>query len=516
MQKQFKLLKKEIDEFRELGHEFLDKKISVGDFKGKSGGMGVYAQRGGNSFMIRLRTNSGILKMNHLKLIDSFIKRYNLKNIHLTTRQAIQLHNLGIDDVCDIMSESLDNGLYTRGGGGNFPRNVGLAPMSGVEKNEAFDATEVANAISGYLTKQITEYKLPRKLKISISTSSKDTANSTINDIGFLGINENGKAAFKLFLAGGLGSNPEVSIEYPERIAPQDVLYCVEAMVRLFMAEGDYQNKAKARTRYIPKRMGRDEFIACFKKHFEDVKSEKDLTLDLDIKLSETLDNYTHKLSETPYLIPQRQDGLYTVIVHPTCGILASEDFHTLIKFLEENENSQARLSMNEDIYVRNLTEEQAENLLALTSHLRGNHKVHQSLSCVGVPTCQIGIEESQNLVKSILEYLSDNSLKEDFLPQIHVSGCQNSCARHQTSELGFIGGKRKVGEALESIFTLYTGGRVEDGKTKLGNPMGSMIAKHIPEFVGELSKELENKHKSFSEYTDTDEFKNLVKKYAL
>lgn len=70
------------------------------------------------------------------------------------------------------MEKSLDNGLYTRGGGGNFPRNVSLSPMSGVEKGEAFDVTDFANAISKYLMERITTYKLPRKLKISISSSS--------------------------------------------------------------------------------------------------------------------------------------------------------------------------------------------------------------------------------------------------------------------------------------------------------------------------------------------------------
>ena len=45
------------------------------------------------------------------------------------------------------MEKALNNGLYTRGGGGNFPRNVSLSPMSGVEKNEAFDVTEFANEL---------------------------------------------------------------------------------------------------------------------------------------------------------------------------------------------------------------------------------------------------------------------------------------------------------------------------------------------------------------------------------
>lgn len=64
------MLKSEISSFRELGHKFLNKEVSVGDFKGASGGMGVYAQRGGQNFMIRLRTPSGIIPLKHMKLIS--------------------------------------------------------------------------------------------------------------------------------------------------------------------------------------------------------------------------------------------------------------------------------------------------------------------------------------------------------------------------------------------------------------------------------------------------------------
>lgn len=128
------MLKNEIKDFRKLGHKFLDKEVSVGDFKGVSGGMGVYAQRGGEKFMIRLRTSSGVISLKHMKLIAGFMDEYRIKQLHLTTRQAVQLHDLRIDDVCDIMETAVDNGLYTRGGGGNFPRNVSLSVMSGVEK----------------------------------------------------------------------------------------------------------------------------------------------------------------------------------------------------------------------------------------------------------------------------------------------------------------------------------------------------------------------------------------------
>lgn len=45
MQNQYELLKNEIKTFREEGHKFFNKELSVGDFKKISGGMGVYGTK---------------------------------------------------------------------------------------------------------------------------------------------------------------------------------------------------------------------------------------------------------------------------------------------------------------------------------------------------------------------------------------------------------------------------------------------------------------------------------------
>lgn len=513
------LLKTEIEDFRKIGHQFFNKELSVGEFKGKSGAMGVYAQRGGQSFMVRLRTNSGIISLEHLNLIESFLKKYKMEKLHLTTRQAVQLHDLGIDDVCDIMLESLDNGLYTRGGGGNFPRNVSLSPLSGVEKNEAFDVTEVANRITAYLMERITTYKLPRKLKISVSSSDNDGANATINDLGFVAKVENNETYFDLYLAGGLGNNPGISIPYGKKVKPEDVLYYVEAMVELFMAEGDYTNKTKARTRYIPRRMGVEAFLNAFDSHLEKVISSKDLKLnDLNIEISKTLENYTHSLKESDCLIHQRQDGLYTLIVHPVNGQLYTDDFSKLVKFANENQNVEIRLSMNENMYVRNLNEAQALELISMTESFRGKNKIQQSVSCIGVPTCQLGIEQSQTLLRNVLSYLETNKISQDRLPSINISGCQNSCGRHQASDLGFAGGKRKVGDAIEDVFDVYVGGIIGVGKTALGEKIGTMIMRDIPCFIGDLANLLEEKNIDYRELIikDMASFKNVADKYLI
>ena len=54
-----------------------------------------------------------------------------------------------------------------------------------------------------------------------------------------------------------LGRNPKLAVILDELINPSDVLYYVDGMVSMFKAEGDYENKNKARVRYILERMGR-------------------------------------------------------------------------------------------------------------------------------------------------------------------------------------------------------------------------------------------------------------------
>ena len=121
------------------------------------------------------------------------------------------------------MSESIDHNLYTRGGGGNFPRNVSLSVMSGVEKGEYFDVTPFAHEVSRYLMGQITTYKLPRKLKIAFSSSDRDDSNATLNDLGFMATVKDGQPLFRLFIAGGLGGNPAPSLHYDKLVEPKDI-----------------------------------------------------------------------------------------------------------------------------------------------------------------------------------------------------------------------------------------------------------------------------------------------------
>lgn len=94
-------LKDEIELFREQTNKFIQKEISVKDFKGFSGGFGSYAQRGGEKFMLRLRMNQGVMSKDKLAFLCRVCKQHDVKKAHITTCQTIQLHDLS-DVGCSI------------------------------------------------------------------------------------------------------------------------------------------------------------------------------------------------------------------------------------------------------------------------------------------------------------------------------------------------------------------------------------------------------------------------------
>ena len=506
----------EIEGFRETGHKFINGELNLMQFKHSSGGFGVYAHRGGKEFMIRLRIPSGVTDIGEMEKVYEFAERYGLDKIHLTTRQAIQLHGLNIDEICDLMKEALDNDIYTRGAGGNYPRNVAMSPLAGVDPNEAFDVTPYALAIGNYFLERIYTYKLPRKLKVSVSSGKDDAAHCTVQDLGFVAVNKDGKEYFEVYLGGGLGQNPKLAAKYQDLIEPKDVLYYVEAMVRMFMAEGDYENRNRARVRYILDRMGEKDFLDCYRKHVNEVKEKENLEINVEAKVYNK--EGIEVEIENPRLFKQKQKGLYSVYLHPIGGQLLIKDLKAILDLLNEFKDTDIRLAMSEGVYFRNLNGNEAKRLLELTEDMSAKTKFEQSVSCIGVPICQIGLCNSQGTLNAVMDYFKVNNYRLDILPAVHFSGCQNSCGVHQISSIGFTGKKKRVGDKVDECFTLFVGGAYGVGNSKIGVAYGDIPAATIPEFLLELAKKVEGSNLEFNNYIieKEDEFKELINKYAV
>lgn len=511
MEKKFdtELWKEDYEEFARVTAQFYKKEISMKEYKGFSGGFGSYAQRGGEASMLRLRLPGGELSLEKLKFIADSMKRYHIDKAHLTTCQTVQLHNLSETAVCGVAAEALNYGIVTRGGGGDFPRNVMVSPLSGVEEGEFFDVMPYAKKTSDYLMELIRGPKLPRKLKVGFSNSPKNMTHATFRDLGFAA-REDG--TFDVYSAGGLGNQPKLGVKVAEAADPLDILFYVRAMYETFLAYGNYENRGKARTRYMQESLGGPEqYKKAYLEKLDAVyRSGKNLRLNPDELLEQKaavlekgrLEEVTSlpddlESMDGKRMIRQKQKHLYAVHYHPLGGDIAPEMFGKLYQLLKEMKGTGIRLAPDESMYVINCTAEEARKVLELTSD-SAKTDFECSVACIGASICQIGVRDSQALLKKLVKMEQEEGFGDGVLPAIHISGCPSSCGTHQIGTIGFHGGVKMINKVPHPAFTLHYNGREQEGAEQFGETLGVILEEDIPDFLRQIGRRVQQSGENF------------------
>ncbi len=481
--------KKDLPEFKEKTAAFYAGELSKGDYKGFSGFYGSYAQKGGAASMLRLRMTAGRVTKEKLAFTAKAVRKHKIEKIHFTTCQTIQLHDLRQDALCSIMEDALDARIVTMGGGGDFPRNVMCSPLSGVEKEEYFDVSPWAEAAGEYLMHFIKAEKMPRKLKVGFSNSPKNMTHATYRDLGFAA-REDGR--FDVYSAGGLGNNPRFGVKVAEGIEPEMILYYIKAMWLTFRAYGNYQNRGKARTRYMQEAVGGAEKYkeAYLEKLKEVLDSEEDLRIRPEKKTVTKSGDGTSVTGSR--IIEQKQNGLYTVAWHPIGGQPRAESLCALSDMIADMEEAEVRLAPDETAYIINLTGTEAQKVLELTAD-SAESLFETSVSCIGASICQIGLRDSQALLGACVDAVREAGIPDGALPQIHISGCPSSCGTHQTGRIGFRGAVKKVDKKPQPAFVLYVNGDDRQGQETMGRELGTVLEECIPELLVKLGKTVAN-----------------------
>ncbi len=480
--------KADLPEFREKTAAFYAGEMNKGAYKGFSGYYGSYAQKGGSASMLRLRMPAGRVTREKLAFVADMIEKYQVNRVHFTTCQTIQMHDLGQEAVCGMIEDALDAGIITMGGGGDFPRNVMCSPLSGVEAGEYFDVRPWAEAAGNYLLGFIKAEKMPRKLKVGFSNSPKNLTHATYRDLGFAA-REDG--CFDVYSAGGLGNNWRMGVKVAEAVAPERILYYIKAMWLTFRAYGNYENRGKARTRYMQEALGGPEqYKEAFLAKLQQVLDSGE-NLDLSVKPEPVEKQGNGQLAEGARVLAQKQPGLYTVVWHPLGGQPSVESLKALSETIQGMDQVELRLAPDESAYVINLTAKEAEAVLAATPD-SARSLFETSVSCIGASVCQVGVRDSQELLAACVKAVREAGIADGALPQIHISGCPSSCGTHQTGALGFRGGAKAVNGKSLPAFVLFAGGEAHQGRERFGQELGVILADQIPEFLVKLGKTVE------------------------
>lgn len=511
-------IKEEINKYENKINEYMQGLVDP-NIRAVRAIMGVYPERQKEKYMLRIKTPAGIITPEQFEAISKIADKYSHGKIHFTTRQDIQFQGVELGDTVKIMRESLELGIDTMGAGGNSARNIACSPLSGVAKDEVFDVTPHAVKASQHLLKDPSCLKLPRKYKVTFSNDTSDTAYATIADLGFIARIENGKKGFEVYGGGGLGGSPTTAFKLSDFIEEKDVLYYVEAMKELFFAEGDRENRSRARIRYIVYRLGEEKFKELFEQYLVKTKKENNLDLVLEEESKVYEEESTKPSVVSPIVAEQKQKGYYSVYVHTENGYIDTKNIYKILDYAKSlNYEVTIRLTNTQGFYVRDIKGRHVDGLVQLISSFITNPIMADIISCVGETVCGTGLCNSQGLAVAISKrFASASDDVKKVLPKIYISGCPNSCGQHQIGKIGFTGKGIKGAAGMIPAYRLFIGGNVEANSTKLGEVMGDIAAKRIPEFLYRLAENINDSKQGFEEFVEEQwtKVEELIKEFG-
>ena len=511
-------LKTDIEAFSKHVSDFRKGEIEPVKFKAIRVPMGIYEQRQNNTFMVRVRCAAGMITPAQLKEVALLAQKGKTEPIHITTRQELQLHNVQLEQAPEILDELYKLGLSSRGGGGNTVRNIMASEDAGVSKDEVFDVTPFALALTNTLIAESDSWSLPRKYKIALAGNDSDNANATFSDLGLIAAIRSGVKGFRVFLGGGLGSKPTAGFKLSDFIPASDILYVAETVKILFSEHGNRRNRHKARIRYIFYKLGEERVFELFHEIFNRLKAEGNYELVLpEIPEASGFGQIVDFTPETQlfvkwlkrYVKVQKQSGFYSVEVPFEHGMVGSETLIRLADFLVPFGDDVIRFTMRQNILLRNIPGQKLEELYQVLKALgveTDQARILNSLvSCTGADTCRLGLclaKGASSALKGALSKVSEDQLDDYSNININFSGCPNSCGQHNLSQLGFYGKVSRNDRAYPAYYVV-AGGRTGDKKARLATKYGEISARDLPQFTAQLLGKWSEKKIGYSDFNE-------------
>jgi sulfite reductase (ferredoxin) len=490
---------------------------------------GIYGQRQAGVQMIRIKLPYGKMTFEQWKRIADVSDEYSTGNLHLTTRQDIQIHFVSLEKTPELWSKLDLDDITIREACGNAVRNITASDTAGIDPEEPFDVTPYADAAFRYFLRNPICQDMGRKFKMSYSSSDADTALAFMHDIGVIPkIREiDGKEVrgFKVMLGGGLGAQPFLAHVAHEFLEADQLIPYIETVLRVFDRHGERASRHKARLKFLIAKIGMEEFTRLVEEERIANKS-KSFPVDADAWKSPELpaadavipaytikDPKKYEAWKATNAFRQKQADYYAAYVRVPLGNISSVISRQVIEALRPAIGNDVRVTVNQGLLLKYIL---PANLPYVFSVLEtagfaepGFDSVGDIIACPGTDTCNLAISSSTGIATAlelvITEEFPDLIYNKDI--KIKISGCMNSCGQHGIASIGFHGSSVKSGgKVLPALQVLLGGGIVGDGVGRVADKVIKVPSKRGPDVLRSLLNDYEanaQENEKFNDYYD-------------
>ncbi len=424
---------------------------------------GVYGQKQAGVQMVRIKIPGGVLERNWLTTLAEFNRRFCQGDAHITTRQDIQAYFVPLERTAEALEFLYSNGMTTREACGNTFRNITACALSGNCPREHVDAGKVAQQLATAWIRQPLVQNMPRKVKAAVSGCATDCAGVGFHDLGLVAVEKGGKKGFRVFVGGGLGSQPQPATEVLTFVTEEQLPTVMETLARIHQRYSDRVNRNQARIKFVVKRFGPEKFTALFQEEFERL-------LALPQRPWEKLvwrQPGEAAVERTPMGVVEQHDGRYAVVGNPVLGNLSSDVLDRLAALTTEIGIDEVRVTRDQNLVIPDVSAEHLAHVVEVLKSL--NIEVPSSaadstdvVSCPGTTTCRIGITNSPGFAHAVLAEAATDATARGV--SVRISGCQNSCGQHHIGDFGFHGLAKKIDGQPAPHYQIHIGGEARLG----------------------------------------------------
>lgn len=495
------LVEKDIIDLERKIRLYREGKIDDDKFRSLRLARGVYGQRQQGVQMVRIKLPYGKMSFRQWKRIADISDEYSTGNLHLTTRQDVQIHFVSLDRTPELWAKLEEDSITLREACGNTVRNITASETTGVDPNEPFDVAPYAHALFSYFLRNPVCQEMGRKIKIAFSNSDADTALTYMHDVGFIPKIKAGVRGFKVLVGGGLGAQPRMADVAFDFLETEQIIPFTEALLRVFDRHGERISRSKARLKFLIAKIGFEAFMQLIEEERTALKNkiypielvEEAIT---QVKIKEEEIDSTKKDVYANWLktnvFEQKQEGVFGVYIRIPLGNISSTVSRSLIEKLEGFVADDIRVTINQGLFLRNIPVANLPYIFNVLDSFAlaeaGANSIHNITACPGTDTCNLAISDSTNIT---LEF--EKVLRLEFADLIHdshikikISGCMNSCGQHGMAQIGFHGSslKTKDKRVLPALQVLLGGGTVGDGIGRVAEKVIKIPSKRGPEVL--------------------------------
>ena len=496
--------RQEAEHFAETVKLFRQGKVDPDMFRRFRLQNGAYGTRMTDDYaMVRIKVPAGQVYPYQLEKIAQLSEMYSIGSAHFSTRENIQLHWVVLEDVSEIMQSLSDVGMTSREACGNTVRNVMCSPLSGVCKDEIFDATPYAMAIAKFMLRNPICQGLPRKFKFNFTCCEKHGM-IRIVDVGLLPqiqeIDGEKRKGFKIFLGGGLGNRSFIGHQLEDFTPVEDLLYTSMAVIRIFDRLGDRKNLVRNRMRYLVNDLGWEKFQNLVLKERAIVKATQSVIVKLNVDETPNEIRRPISVSDDIASVPdgfarwqktnvekQSQDGFNSVFIGLESGDITASQLRSVADLIRDySAEGFARNGFSQNIVIRFVHDDDLKSMYSklLESGLAktGSLTMASAVGCSGTTSCNLALTNSHRLAKEVqrkfleLKLDEDDDLKDS---TVKISGCPNSCGQHEVATIGFYGGGGRHEDNMFPNYTMSIGGRFDQG-SMLGHHTARVPVKRV------------------------------------